>query len=283
MITSCFSEPDEPGPGFDTVNAIVQYTSPKKGEQKSAAVIKQPTSQNTSPGTSVQCFDMPNAEFKPVPAIAAPEVVDHKYYLRNNIEIGDWRLERGFLNASTFRPNLKNPSLHRTLDGLQTNNESFTDHDGVNEIAFNLKNELTIQHSGIKVVDLVLQNFDEGNHPLHLHGHKFWVLGQGHGYFPGYDALDLDLSNPIRRDTSALEGYGWILLRFITDNPGMWAFHCHLSWHSEAGLAMQFLSQPEVMAKWELPEANKQLCEAEGLERGAAPKDEEWFGYGIGR
>ncbi len=39
--------------------------------------------------------------------------------------------------------------------------------------------------TGIKVVDLVIENFDEGNHPMHLHGHKFWILAQGHGAFPG--------------------------------------------------------------------------------------------------
>jgi hypothetical protein len=117
---------------------------------------------------------------------------------------------------------------------------------------------------------------------MHLHGHKFWVLAQGHGYFPGYDNANIDFSNPLKRDTATFEGYGWMLLRFVTDNPGMWAFHCHLAWHSEAGLLMQILSQPEAIANWELPNANKQLCEAEGLERGAAPKDEIWFGSGVG-
>jgi len=29
-----------------------------------------------------------------------------------------------------------------------------------------------------------------------------------------------------------------LLLRVITDNAGVWAFHCHVSWHLEAGLMM---------------------------------------------
>jgi len=216
-----------------------------------------------------------------MPEIAAPADVDYSYYIRNNIQIGNWRLERGFFNTSSWRPNLKSPSLHRTIDGLQSSNESFiTATDGVNAIAFHEENEFVIQHTGIKVIDLIIQNFDENNHPLHLHGHKFWVLGQGHAYFPGYENMALDLSNPIRRDTASVEGFGWMLIRFVTDNPGMWAFHCHTAWHSEAGLLMQFLSRPEMMATWEIPEASRRLCEAEGLERGAAPKDEIWFGFG---
>ena len=68
----------------------------------------------------------------------------------------------------------------------------------------------------------------------------------------------------------------------MSDNPRLWTFHCHMAWHSEAGLAMQFLSQPEVVATFDLPEASKQLCEAEGIEKGAAPKDDIWFGSGVG-
>jgi len=39
-----------------------------------------------------------------------------------------------------------------------------------------------------------------------------------------------------------IEGYGFVLLRFVTDNPGAWAFHCHITWHMEAGLLMTILT-----------------------------------------
>jgi hypothetical protein len=38
------------------------------------------------------------------------------------------------------------------------------------------------------------------------------------------------------------EGFGYTLIRFVADNPGAWAFHCHITWHMEAGLLMTFLS-----------------------------------------
>ncbi len=282
MITHCFSDPDLPAGGANEAKAIVQYSSNIPAQSANVLEV-QPSSQNSNTKYAVQCLDMNHTEFKPVQAIAAPPVADHSYYIRINMQIGDWRLQRGFFNTSTFRPNLQSPSLHRTIDGLRSQNDSFARvSNGVNDISFQMKNEFVIQHDGIKVVDLIVHNFDESNHPMHLHGHKFWVLAQDHGYFPGYENLNMDLSNPLRRDTATAEGFGWVLVRFVTDNPGMWAFHCHLAWHSEAGLAMQFLSRPEVMATWDIPQANQQLCEAVGLEKGAAPKDEIWYGLGIG-
>jgi FtsP/CotA-like multicopper oxidase with cupredoxin domain len=281
MMTHCFSDPKLPGPGLDEVKAVIQYA--KNSDLNGNSLESEPTSQPWNSEYAVECRDMEHGQFAPVQISAAPTVPDHSYYLRNNLEIGDWRLQRGFFNSSTFRPNLRSPSLHRTLDGLHTANESFVSEDGVNDVAFHLQNEMVIQHAGIKTVDLIIQNFDEMAHPLHLHGNKFWVLGQGHAYFPGYENMKLSLSNPLRRDTAAVEGFGWILLRFVTDNPGLWAFHCHMTWHSEAGLVMQFLNQPEVMANWEIPEDSHLLCNAEGVEKGAAPKDEIWFGFGIGR
>lgn len=34
-----------------------------------------------------------------------------------------------------------------------------------------------------EVIDLVVDNFDDGSHPLHFHGNRVWVLGEGEGYF----------------------------------------------------------------------------------------------------
>lgn len=288
MVTHCFSNPNLPGKGHDEVRVILSYNLTTT-EDRHLNHENLPKSQNWPQGMEVICRDQHSIPLVPVPAIAPPEP-DHIYYLRANLEIGDWRLERGFFNESTFRGKLDSPSLHRTVEGLHTDNVTFTStNDGVNALAFDKKHEFTIQHSGIKAIDLIIQNFDEGNHPMHLHGHKYFVLGQGHGYFPGYeklyslDAENNSLKNPLRRDTASVEGFGWLLIRFITDNPGMWAFHCHMAWHSEWGMAMQFLSQPETLVDFDLPVANQELCLEPGIERGAGPKDDIWFGFGVGR
>jgi FtsP/CotA-like multicopper oxidase with cupredoxin domain len=299
MVTHCWKDINLPGEGADEVKAIVQYTS-KGHDMDGEGLVAQPSSSNWNQHMEVQCKDMNTTSYVPISYEPAPAIAHHSYYLRSNLEIGDWRLKRGFFNTSTFRPDLQNPTLHRTVKGLATRNESFTSmsaSDGVNSVSYDLKNDFVIQHSGIKVVDVIVQNFDEENHPIHLHGHKFWVLGQGHGMFPGYESLGLKpqgqgplddqdgrLDNLIRRDVATTEGFGWLALRFVADNPGLWALHCHMAWHSEAGLLMQFLSRVDEVAKWTIPEPNLQLCDAEvqELEKGACPKDSIWFGFGTG-
>ncbi|KAN0110207.1 multicopper oxidase [Hyaloscypha variabilis] len=297
MVAHCWKEPNLPGPGADEIKAIINYV-PSGKTKKTKGLTSQPSSRSWSKGMEVQCRDMNTTSYVPAVFDPPPPTADHSYYLRSNLEIGDWRLERGFFNQSTFRPNLQRPTLHRTIEGLSSHNETFNsmrNTDGVNEVCYDKKHDFVIQHSGVKVVDIIIQNFDEGNHPMHLHGHKFWVLGQGHGPFPGYKALGLKehgqgileegiLDNLIRRDVATAEGFGWLALRFIADNPGVWALHCHMAWHSEAGLVMQFVDRVDTLATWEIPEANRRLCEApiSELKKGAAPEDSTWFGFGIG-
>lgn len=60
------------------------------------------------------------------------------------------------------------------------------------------------------------------------------------------------------------EGYGFTLIRFITDNPGAWAFHCHITWHMEAGLLMTILSGASKIPSMVLgaPSSWTKLCPA---------------------
>ena len=63
-------------------------------------------------------------------------------------------------------------------------------------------------------------------HPIHLHGHDFYVLGAGTGIFANQT---LNYVNPPRRDVAMLPLNGYLVLAFITDNPGAWLMHCHVS------------------------------------------------------
>lgn len=66
-------------------------------------------------------------------------------------------------------------------------------------------------------------------HPIHLHGHDFFILGTGAGQFnQANDAPGLDYDNPARRDVAMLPAGGWLALAFQTDNPGAWLMHCHI-------------------------------------------------------
>lgn len=57
-------------------------------------------------------------------------------------------------------------------------------------------------------------------HPMHLHGHDFWILGSGSG---SYDESTASLTsvNAPRRDVVLLPASGWVAFAFYTDNPGV--------------------------------------------------------------
>lgn len=66
----------------------------------------------------------------------------------------------------------------------------------------------------------IIQTTNGQPHPMHLHGHDFWILGQGTGTYDESTA-NLTLTNPPRRDVIQLEGQGYVVIAFKTDNPGV--------------------------------------------------------------
>lgn len=58
-------------------------------------------------------------------------------------------------------------------------------------------------------------------HPIHLHGHDFYIIGEGSGTWDG-TTTGLKLNNPTRRDTATIPPGGYLLLAFPADNPGIW-------------------------------------------------------------
>jgi FtsP/CotA-like multicopper oxidase with cupredoxin domain len=279
MLSKCFQDPDS---RMNTeAKAVLKY-----GPADNTMIAVEPESVDLAQGPDLECRDMNLTGVEPLPEIEAPQP-DATYYLRTNFEIGSWQLSRGVFNGSSWRADVRSPSLHRVMHGLHANDPAFTNsslpEEGgsfVNEAAFDTKRELVIQTEGYQVIDLIISNFDDGNHPLHMHGYKFFVLAQGHGYPPDDIYETVDVRNPMRRDTASVEAYGWTMLRVIADNPGAWAFHCHVSWHSEAGLAMQLVTRSDMMAGMELPPANLDLCEApvDQLKMGSTPDDKVFMG-----
>jgi FtsP/CotA-like multicopper oxidase with cupredoxin domain len=65
-------------------------------------------------------------------------------------------------------------------------------------------------------------------HPIHLHGMFFEIVnGQGH-YQP-------------KKHTVIVQPGSSAMFDVTTDEPGDWAFHCHLLYHMHAGM-MQTVS-----------------------------------------
>ncbi|KAN0085920.1 Ferroxidase [Tylopilus felleus] len=124
----------------------------------------------------------------------------------------------------------------------------------------------------LDVVDIVVQNADKGSHPFHLHGHKFQIVNRAEQYDSTDPALNPPLiegqANPMRRDTITIPGGSSATLRVVADNPGAWLFHCHIEWHLEAGLAVQFIEAPlqvQELAVGRVPSSLYEQCTAQGI------------------
>ncbi|RZC00420.1 Laccase-17 [Glycine soja] len=97
-------------------------------------------------------------------------------------------------------------------------------------LPFNTSVELVVQDTSILGAE---------SHPLHLHGFNFFVVGQGFGnYDPKKDPENFNLVDPIERNTVGVPSGGWVAIRFLADNPGVWFMHCHLEVHTSWGLKM---------------------------------------------
>ncbi|KAI4370507.1 hypothetical protein MLD38_018857 [Melastoma candidum] len=94
-------------------------------------------------------------------------------------------------------------------------------------------------------VQIVLQDtsiVSGENHPIHIHGYDFFIIGEGFGNFdPSTDPDNFNLVDPPRRNTVGVPVNGWSVIRFVAYNPGVWLMHCHLDVHITWGLAMAFL------------------------------------------
>ena len=78
-------------------------------------------------------------------------------------------------------------------------------------------------------VELVIVNQTPMPHPMHLHGHEFQVVEIDGARFSGA-VRDTVLVPPGRR----------VVVAFDANNPGWWAFHCHLLYHLDAGMFTTF-------------------------------------------
>ncbi|WVN86158.1 uncharacterized protein L203_101319 [Cryptococcus depauperatus CBS 7841] len=111
--------------------------------------------------------------------------------------------------------------------------------------------------------NIIVNNLDAAiDHPYHLHGNNFQLIGRGTGALTEANLSNvcLNLTNPVRKDTLWIPANSWALLRIMTDNPGVHAIHCHIGWHLAMGKLAAVVVQPEAIKEINLPDAWSDLC-----------------------
>uniref|UniRef100_A0A452Z9G7 Laccase n=1 Tax=Aegilops tauschii subsp. strangulata TaxID=200361 RepID=A0A452Z9G7_AEGTS len=112
-------------------------------------------------------------------------------------------------------------------------------------LAFNTSVEVVLQDTSIQGAE---------SHPLHLHGYDFHVVGTGFGnYDAANDTAKYNLVDPVQRNTISVPTAGWVAIRFVANNPGVWIMHCHLDVHLSWGLSMAWLVNDGPLPNQKLP------------------------------
>lgn len=92
------------------------------------------------------------------------------------------------------------------------------------------------------VHELVINNDNGGEHPMHLHGHSFYVAARGNALDGDFDPAAANYFDPPPlRDTVTVAPHSYLVLRFVADNPGVWVMHCHIEFHMFEGLMVTFV------------------------------------------
>jgi FtsP/CotA-like multicopper oxidase with cupredoxin domain len=150
---------------------------------------------------------------------------------------------RWYLNSTKI-----SPEVHWRLNGHMFRHPTVP-------LIFNLKRTFPVDsliwsvNQG-DVVDVVWHSHLNMDHPLHLHGFKFWLLG--HGYDP-FNTTHTIAPSAMRYDTVNVAGRGWIHFRFVADRPGPWMAHCHIDFHSVELMAFVVNVIPRNRKDLELP------------------------------
>jgi FtsP/CotA-like multicopper oxidase with cupredoxin domain len=253
MNTYCFAI-DNPVLDPD-VRALLTYTNTTTAPTASS---------DWSDQLDLVCEDLNTTALIPTVSLPPPPA-STVYAVTVGFDIGAYALDRAYINGTSWTaPTV--PTLNQALTGLSSPNTTISTaftHTGVSS-AFSA-NQYVISIPTPTTIDLLITNFDDGAHPFHLHGHMFWIMATGtEQYFDWSTYADLNNGKgngeAMRRDTLTIDEYGWALIRFTSANAGMWALHCHISWHMEAGLLMQFMAREDVMRDWELPSDVAGLC-----------------------
>lgn len=93
----------------------------------------------------------------------------------------------------------------------------------INGATYPNRNSLNVKEG--ERLELVISNTTGMSHPMHLHGHIFEVT-----------EIDGRKITGAKRDTILVPPKSTIKVVFDANNPGVWAYHCHILYHLATGM-----------------------------------------------
>lgn len=209
----------------------------------------------TDSGAIAEYSDVKDIDMAPlvtVPALTPTRTIE--------LEVFFSAMDDGTNHAMFNRITYNSPKVPAVLSALTL---------GANATVAEAYGPLSFVLEHMDVVDIVVKNGDAGKHPFHIHGHKFQIVERSSDFKSTDPSVitKANMTNPLQRDTIQIESGGSATIRVIADNPGVWFFHCHIEWHLEVGLAVQFVEAPALMQQHasNVPSFIADNCKALGL------------------
>ncbi|GAB7326250.1 hypothetical protein MBLNU13_g10234t2 [Cladosporium sp. NU13] len=160
---------------------------------------------------------------------------------------------------TSFRANLNDPILQQALVGINSNYE---------------RNRSVENVGPAKTMRAIISNYDNAPHPANHSIDSFTRPQHADPNNSGFGKADVNAivrpENPQRRDVMIMppgteDRPSYLVIQWDADNPGVRPLHCHFSWRSSLGLAINVLETPSVTSKVMGPTASgpmAQTCRA---------------------
>lgn len=108
----------------------------------------------------------------------------------------------------------------------------------INGFSYPNRESLTVKEG--ERVEITLTNSTKMGHPMHLHGHDYQVV-----------EIDSEKISGALRDTIMVPPQSTIKIAFDANNPGLWAFHCHLLYHLATGMFTVLKYDKADVSQWQ--------------------------------
>ncbi|KAB5540424.1 multicopper oxidase-domain-containing protein [Coniochaeta sp. 2T2.1] len=155
-------------------------------------------------------------------------------------------INRIFINRTSWAPLRDDATIWKVVVGA---NDTFKAGEGgsYSNFGMRLDQQILLLPDANQGVQIAINSKDMMEHPFHLHGHSFQIVAWGPGEFEGGTnaRTSWSLDNPMRRDTVTVPAQQHVVIRFLADNSGVWALHCHVAWHMEGGMFVSLLERPD--------------------------------------
>lgn len=179
---------------LDNIKGIIRYSADSTDGPSSSAW-----------NYTDSCADELSSNLVPYLALNASDVSHYNNDETVGVQVTDNAL-LWIMNSTTFRTAWENPTLLQLAKGYND---------------WTAKEQVVALPDADKWVYMVVHSAFAQDHPMHLHGHDFMVLGSGYGMFDSNLTSGLNFINPPRRDVAMMPASGYLVIAFVTNNPGV--------------------------------------------------------------